>query len=371
MGKYIYKMLFALPVLLIGSMPVNAERIKDIASISGVRTNQLIGYGLVVGLDGTGDQTTQTPFTVQSLKNMLQQLGVVLPADMNLQVKNVAAVTLHAELPAFSKPGQRIDVTASSFGNAKSLRGGTLLASPLKGVDGNVYAIAQGSLVVGGMGIGGNDGSKVTINVPSVGRILGGATVEREAPSTFGSLHEFTLNLNTPDFTTARRVADVINGFIGDGTAAASDATAVRVLAPESLSQRVSYISVIENLTIDPAEAAARVIINSKTGTVVIGSHVTVRPAAVSHGNLIVSITERKDASQPQGALSGGSTVVVPSSDISVIQQKGRMFLFEQGTSLNDIVQAVNNVGAAPGDLVSILEALKEAGALQAELIVI
>lgn len=348
-----------------------AERIKDIASVAGVRENQLVGYGLVVGLDGTGDQTSQTPFTVQSLKSMLSQFGVTLPPNVTPQVKNVAAVSIYAELPAFSKPGQTIDVTVSSVGNAKSLRGGTLLMAPLKGPDGQVYAVAQGSLLVGGLSAGGNDGSRVSVNIPSVGRIPSGAIVEKAAPTSIDSGNSLTLNIHNPDFTTAKRVSDAINSALGDGIAWPLDGASVHVTAPEAIDQKISFLSYVENLTLVPGDAPARVIVNSRTGTVVIGSNVRITPAAVSHGSLTVTINEKPRASQPEGPLSGGSTVVVPTTDIAVAEEKKRMFNFDPGVALDDIVRAVNQVGAAPSDLVAILEALKEAGALRADLVVI
>ena len=350
--------------------PVRAERVKDLASVSGVRTNQLVGYGIVVGLDGTGDQTSQAPFTIQSIKNMLAQFGITVPPESNPQLKNVAAVTVHAELPPFSKPGQTIDVSVSSIGNAGSLRGGTLLLAPLRGADGEVYAMAQGSLIVSGFGVSGRDGSRIAVNVPSGGRIPGGATVEREVRSSFATAPTVTLNLNSPDFTTATRLAEGINRMLGTGTAAAIDAVSVQVLAPADPSQRIAYVSTLEQLEIQPGEAPARVIINSRTGTVVIGSNVRVLPAAVSHGSLSVTITERTEVSQPN-AFAAGQTVEVPRSEIEIDQPKARMFKFEAGVNLDAIVDAVNRVGAAPGDLVAILEALKQAGALRAELIVI
>jgi flagellar P-ring protein precursor FlgI len=356
--------------LVLSATPVRAERVKDLASVSGVRTNQLVGYGLVVGLDGTGDQTSQAPFTIQSIKNMLAQFGVTVPPESNPQLKNVAAVTVHAELPPFSKPGQTIDVSVSSIGNAGSLRGGTLLLAPLRGADGEVYAIAQGSLIVSGFGVSGRDGSRIAVNVPSGGRIPGGATVEREVRSSFATAPTVTLNLNSPDFTTATRLAEGINRMLGAGTAAAIDAVSVQVLAPADPSQRIAYVSTLEQLEIQPGEAPARVIINSRTGTVVIGSNVRVLPAAVSHGSLSVTITERTEVSQPN-AFGTGQTVEVPRSEIEIDQPKARMFKFEAGVNLDAIVDAVNRVGAAPGDLVAILEALKQAGALRAELIVI
>jgi flagellar P-ring protein precursor FlgI len=362
-------------ILLVVGMPLaaaHAERIKDLTTVSGVRGNQLVGYGLVVGLDGTGDRTTQAPFTSQSLINMLQRLGVVIPAGTNLQLSNIAAVAVHAELPPFAKPGQTIDVTVSSLANAESLRGGALLVTPLTGLDGQIYAVAQGNLLVGGLGVSGGDGSRVVINVPSVGRIPNGATIEREVPSSFALGEHLTLNLHRPDFTTASRLAQRINEMLGTGTALAADATSVQVRAPQSPDARVSFLSVVENLEFEPGEAPARVIVNSRSGTVVISSHVRVMPAAVSHGSLVVSITEAFDVSQPVAPFSdAGETVIVPDTGIDVSQGENRMFLFEAGVDLNEIVRAVNEVGAAPGDLVAILEALREAGALRAELLVI
>ncbi|MDJ0710476.1 MAG: flagellar basal body P-ring protein FlgI [Woeseiaceae bacterium] len=349
-----------------------ADRVKDLASVAGVRDNQLAGYGIVVGLNGTGDQTTQTPFTVQSIVNMLVQFGVTIPPGTSMQLKNVAAVTVHAELPPFAKPGQNIDVTVSSIGNAKSLRGGSLLMAPLRGADGNVYAIAQGNLVVGGFGASGNDGSKVTVNIPSAGRIPNGATVERAVASDFLTRENIVLNLHSPDFTTSKRLAEQINQTMGPGTAASVDAVSVAVRAPQDAGMRTAFVAALEELEVEPGEVQARVIVNSRTGTVVIGSNVRVSPAAVSHGSLVVTISERPFASQPVAPFSdAGETVVLPDSDVSVQQEEASMFLFEPGTSLNEIVQAVNQVGAAPGDLVAILEALKQAGALRAELVVI
>jgi len=357
--------------LAIGSA-AQADRIKDIASVAGVRTNQLVGYGLVVGLDRSGDQTAQTPFTVQSLKNMLNQFGITIPPDVNPLLTNVAAVAVHADLPPFSKPGQTIDVTISSIGNAKSLRGGSLLMTPLKGADNAVYAVAQGNLIVGGFGASGADGSRVTVNIPSAGRIPNGATVERAVSSDFHLREEIMLNLHTPDFTTSNRLATLINDTLGADTAQSVDATSIRIRAPENLQQKTAFLSHIENLDIQPGQAAARVIINSRTGTVVIGSNVKVSPAAVSHGSLVVTISEQPTVSQPLAPFSdSGVTVVVPDSEVEVTEEESKMFLFDPGTDLDDIVQAVNRVGAAPGDLVAILEALKQAGALRAELVVI
>lgn len=368
--KYGALALLAGLIALAAALPARAERVKDLASVAGVRGNQLVGYGLVVGLDGTGDQTSQAPFTIQSIKNMLANFGVTIPPNANPQLKNVAAVTVTAELPPFSKAGQAIDVTVASIGNAASLRGGTLLMTPLRGADGQVYGIAQGSLVVSGFGVKGSDGSKLSINVPSSGRIPNGATVEREVANSFTAQPFVVLNLHTPDFTTAARLAGGINQLLGADTAQAMDAVSVRVAAPQDPNQRIAYLSTLEAIEVEPGDAPARVIVNSRTGTVVIGSQVRVSQAAVAHGSLSVTITERQDVSQP-GAFSRGETVVTPRSEISVTQDEARMFLFDAGVNLDEIVRAVNQVGAAPGDLVAILEALKEAGALRAELIVI
>ncbi|WP_078485645.1 flagellar basal body P-ring protein FlgI [Solemya velesiana gill symbiont] len=351
-------------------MPARAERIKDIASIAGVRSNQLIGYGLVVGLDGTGDGNTNSPFTIQSLRSMLNQLGIVVPPGTTIKPKNVAAVTLHADLPSFAKPGQKIDVTASSIGDAKSLRGGTLLMSPMKGADGKVYAVAQGNLVVGGLSAAGADGSSITVNIPTVGRIPNGASVERSVPTAFGQGTSLTLNLHDADFTTAQRVVKSINETIGPGAAQALDATSIQVSSPLNPSQRVSFVSLIENLEVQPGSAPARIIVNSRTGTVVISNEVRVSPAAVSHGSLTVTISEELEVSQP-APLSAGQTEVISRTDVGVEEGGSAMFLFKPGASLDEVVRAVNQVGAAPSDLVAILEALKQAGALKAELVVI
>ena len=350
----------------------HADRVKDLASVAGVRNNQLVGYGIVVGLNGTGDQTTQAPFTVQGIVNMLKQFGVTVPSGVRLQLKNVAAVTVHAELPPFAKPGQTIDITVASIGNAKSLRGGSLLMAPLRGADGQVYAIAQGNLVVGGFGASGNDGSSVTVNIPSAGRIPNGATVERGVPSDFLTRESIMLNLHVPDFTTSNRLAAVINDTMGADTARSVDAVSVAVRAPLDASQRTAFVAALEELDVAPGEVQARVIVNSRTGTVVIGSNVRVTPAAVSHGSLVVTISERPFVSQPVAPFSdAGETIALPDSEVAITEEDARMFLFEPGTSLGEIVQAVNRVGAAPGDLVAILEALKQAGALRAELVVI
>ena len=362
---------YVILLILIGFLePVWAERIKDVTSIKGVRSNQLVGYGLVVGLDGSGDSTSQAPFTVQSLKNFLSQYGITLPPNVNPQVKNIAAVSVHADLPPFAKVGQTIDVTVSSLANSKSLRGGSLIMTPLKGADGNIYAMAQGNLIVGGLGVEGADGSSVTINVPSVGRIPGGASIEREIQNPFATGDKITLNLKRADFTTAKRLADTINQILGPNNARAQDSVTVEVNAPRDVSQRVGFVSFIENLEFQPGEAPAKVIVNSRSGTVVIGNHVKVYSAAVSHGNLTVTITNTVDVEQP-GPLSGGVTTENVESDIEVTAEDSRMFRFPKGVTLNEIVRAVNQVGASPGDLVAILESLKQVGALSAELIVI
>ncbi len=356
--------------LLLASFFTQAERIKDLTSVSGVRSNQLIGYGLVVGLDGTGDQTNQTPFTTQSFMSMLKQFGITIPANAKFQLKNVAAVAVHAELPPFAKPGQTVDITVSSIANAKSLRGGALLLTPLKGLDGNVYAIAQGNLIVGGFGAEGRDGSRVTVNIPSVGRIPGGAMVERAVATVFGNNGKIVFNLHTPDFTTAKRVADSINDLLGPNVAMPMDAASIAVQSPQNPAQRVDFLSLLENVKVRPGKSAAKIVINSRTGTIVVGEHVRVAPVAVTHGSLTVTVREDVKISQP-GALGGGDTVVVPDSAVEVTEESGPMFEFSPGPTLNDIVRAVNEVGAAPGDLMAILEALKQAGALKAEIMVI
>jgi flagellar P-ring protein precursor FlgI len=367
--------LFAAAALIYLLLPglSHAERVKDMASVSGVRTNQVVGYGLVVGLNGTGDQTTQAPFTVQSISNMLAKFGVTLSASVaaQMQLKNVAAVTVTADLPPFAKTGQTIDITVASIANATSLRGGALLMTPLKGADGEIYAVAQGSVMVSGFGVAGKDGSRVSVNVPSGGRIPNGATVEREVPNTFGSQPFVMLNLNTPDFTNASRLTEALNKELGAGSAQAIDSVSVRVQAPADVASRVAFIGTLQEVEVEPSDAPARVIINSRTGTVVISSRVRVSPAAVAHGSLTVTITERTDVSQPNALSKGGTTVAVPRTEINATQSDARMFVFDAGVTLDEIVRAVNQVGAAPGDLVAILEALQQAGALHAQLVVI
>ncbi|MCH2057768.1 MAG: flagellar basal body P-ring protein FlgI [Thalassotalea sp.] len=348
------------------SQTANAQRIKDLADIQGVRSNQLVGYGLVVGLPGTGESS---PFTEQSFKTMLSNFGITMPANLKPKIKNVAAVAVHAELPAFAKPGQNIDVTVSSMGSAQSLRGGTLLQTILMGIDGNAYAVAQGSVVVSGLGAEGLDGSRIVINTPTVGRIANGASVEREIKSPFMTGDHITLNLRDSDFTTAKRMADTINDFVA-GTARAVDGTSVKVTAPRDAADRVSFLSMIENLEFEPDSPAAKVIVNSRTGTIVIGAEVRLLAAAITHGGITVTINESQEVSQPD-AFADGDTVVTQNSIVDVAQDDSRMFVFNPGVSLDTLVRAINEVGAAPGDVMAILEALEQAGALRGELIII
>ncbi|WP_051326541.1 MULTISPECIES: flagellar basal body P-ring protein FlgI [Aliagarivorans] len=345
-----------------------AARIKDVANVQGVRSNQLIGYGLVVGLPGTGERNSE--FAEQSFATMLRNFGISMPEGSNLRIRNVAPVAVHAELPPFVKPGQTIDITVSAVGEAKSLRGGSLLQTFLKGADGEVYALAQGNLIVGGFGAEGADGSKVISNTPTVGRIPNGAIVEREVPSPFMQGDTITFNLKRSDFTTAKRMADTINALVGPNTAMPLDAASVRVYAPRDPGQRVAYLSTLENLTFEPASESARIIVNSRTGTIVIGKDVRLLPAAITHGGLTIRVSETPFVSQPN-ALGNGQTVEGTVTDIQTEQADSRMFHFDPGASLDDLVRAVNRVGVAPGDLVSILEALKQAGAIQGELMVI
>jgi flagellar P-ring protein precursor FlgI len=348
-----------------------AERLKDITTVSGVRENALIGYGLVVGLNGTGDQTTQTPFTTQSFRNMLTQLGVVIPETTSFQLKNVAAVTVQAKLPAFAKPGQTIDVTVSSIGNAKSLQGGALLMAPLKGADGTVYAVAQGDLIGSGFDAEGADGSSITVNVPTDGRIPNGATVEREINGyQFSNSPSLTFNLRRSDFTTAKRVVKQINDTFGPDVAQALDGMSIKVTAPLDANERVEFLSVLEGLEVQEDDAPARIVINSRTGTIVVGSKVIIDPVAVTHGNLTVVITEDQEVSQPN-AFAGGRTERTVQSTVDVDQGSDRMWHFKGSTTLDELVRAVNNVGAAPGDLMAIIQALKQVGALKADVIVI
>ena len=358
------------PVML--SNAAQAERIKDIAMVEGARTNQLIGYGLVVGLDGTGDQVTQTPFTIQAARSMLQQFGINLPPGVNPQTKNMASVIVTAELPPFAKPGQKLDVTVSSMGNANSLRGGELLLTPLKGGNGEIYAVAQGAMVVSGFGADGSDGSSIQVNTKSAGRIPNGALVEREVGSVLNDgTNRITFNLHTADLTTARNMASAINNVMGSGTAEAIDGVSVSVLSPVDPAQKVAYLAELENIDVGKAASAAKVIVNARSGTIVIGSEVIVSPAAVAHGSLTVTIDESVQVSQPGPFAQGGQTAVVPDSTVTAEQEESRIFLMEGGVSLQEIVTAINKVGAAPGDLIAVLEALQQAGALSAQIVVI
>ncbi len=344
-------------------------RLKEVAAVQGVRNNQLVGYGLVVGLDGTGDQATQTPYTTQALNAMLQQFGITVPAGTSIQPRNVAAVMVTAVLPPFSQPGQTIDVNVSSVGNSKSLRGGTLIATPLRGADGQVYGLAQGNLIVGGAGASAG-GSKVQINHLSAGRIPDGASVERAVATPLGDGDSLQLGLNASDYATARAVAGAINAAKGAGTAAAVDGRTVRVKVPAAGGDRVGFLADIENLTLELQQPSARIVLNARTGSVVMNDAVTLGPCAVAHGNLSVTINTTPVISQPN-ALGAGSTVQAEKSDISVTQQGGALVNMAAGTKLTDVVKALNALGATPLDLLAILQAMKSAGALHAEIEVI
>ena len=374
LGLIVMRVLLALGVAAAGVAawwPASAQaaRVKEVASVQGVRSNPLVGYGLVVGLDGTGDQTTQTPFTTQSLQAMLQQMGVTVPAGTNMQLRNVAAVMVTAQLPPFAQPGQVVDITVSSLGNAKSLRGGTLIATPLKGADGQVYALAQGNVVIGGAGASAG-GSKVQINQLSAGRIPQGATVERSVPTPLQQGDMIQLDLNASDFNTAREVSRVINTAKGAGTAMAVDGRVIQVRMPSDPGQRVAFLADIENLQFDPAAPAAKVVINARTGSVVMNQAVTLNACAVAHGNLSVTISSTPVVSQPN-ALGQGQTVTSEKADIAISQQGGSLVQMAAGTRLTDVVKALNSLGATPQDLLAILQAMKSAGALNAELEVI
>ena len=361
--------IFACAALPLASAPAWADRIKDLASVQGVRTNQLVGYGLVVGLDGTGDQTTQTPFTTQSIINMLAQLGTTLPTTQSLQLKNVAAVMVTANLPPFARIGQQIDVTVSSMGNAKSLRGGTLIMTPLKGADGQIYAQAQGNLLIGGIGasVGNN---KAVINHLLAGRIAAGATVEREVPTSLGQGPFVHYELGNTDFGTAQRVVEVINREMGGGVAQAVDGRLIRVFAPEEANARVAFLGRVENLEVRPMAGIAKVIVNPRTGSVVMNQKVTIDACAVAHGALSVVVTSDQQVSQPN-AFSGGQTVTTAQTDIAINQSGGALMQLKAGANLADVVKAINALGANPQDLLSILQAMKAAGALRADLEII
>ena len=354
----------------------SADRIKDLASVAGVRSNQLVGYGLVVGLSGTGDG--DLGITLQSLQSMVSRFGMVAEQDA-LDGVNAAAVIVTADLPAFVKPGQELDVTVSTLGSAESLRGGTLLMTPLLGVDGETYAIAQGNLVVGGLGVSGEDGSSLTVNVPTVGRVPQGATVERMVENPFITGEYLVLNLHRADFSTAANVAEAINVVFGGETAVPIDASSIRVLAPTDPSQKVSFASLIEQVEVQPAAPPAQVIVNSRTGTVVIGGNVSVTPAVITHGSLTVRIREDAQVTPTSETIINDNTIIntpaapiiTPDTGLIVDEPEARAFLFDPGVNLSDVVDAINAIGATPSDLVAILEALKVAGALRAQLIII
>jgi flagellar P-ring protein precursor FlgI len=350
-------------------LPAHAARIKEVAAVQGVRANALVGYGLVVGLDGTGDQTTQTPFTTQSLNALLQQMGVTVPPGTSMQLRNVAAVMVTAQLPAFARTGQAIDVAVSSMGNSRSLRGGTLIATALKGADGQIYALAQGNLIVGGAGAAAN-GSKVQINHLSAGRIPDGATVERTVPTPLLDGDTLQLGLSASDYATARAVARAINAAKGEGVAMALDGRTVQMRVPASPDARIAFLADIENLPLSLEKPAARVVLNARTGSVVMNEAVTLSACAVAHGSLSVTINTANTVSQP-APLSQGQTVVAGQSDIAITQQGGGLIQMPAGTKLAEVVRALNALGATPMDLLAILQAMKSAGALNAEIEVI
>jgi len=368
-AAFLLRPAFALVLAVLAGAPAHCEKLRNLASIQGVRANPLIGYGLVVGLDGSGDQTTQTPFTVQSLETMLTQLGITLPAGSNPQLRNVAAVMVTANLPPFAQPGQPLDVTVSSLGNAKSLRGGTLLMTPLKGADGLTYAVAQGNVLVGGAGAS-QGGSKVQVNHLAAGRVPDGALVERAVPTPFQQGDHIQLELSSSDFSTAGAVTDSINAALGEGTAQARDGRVIQVKAPSDSNARVRFLAELENVDVRQVEPVARVVINARTGSIVMNRTVTLEPAAVAHGNLSVTISSTPVVSQP-GPLSSGQTTVTERTDIQIRQDGGSILRLPSAANLADVVKALNALGANPGDLVAILQALKSSGALRADLEVI
>lgn len=367
--SWLSKLLFGMAVgtTMLWTSPADATRIKDIGSFQGLRTNQLTGYGLVVGLAGTGDDNLA--YATQGVKGTVSRFGLTLPPGVNPSLKNAAAVIVTAELPPFAKPGQRLDITVSALGKAKSLRGGTLVMMPLRGADGQIYAMAQGNIAVGGLGIDGADGSRTLVNIPSAGRIPGGATVERSVGTGFADTPYLTFNLAEPDLTTALRVAEAINSKTDTGMAEAIDAVSIQIRTEAGATKRILQMGLIENIKVTPAKAAARVIVNARTGTVVINDMVRITPAAVSHGKLTVKIQEDPLVVQP-APFSRGETAVEPNSEITIEEKDAPMFAFNRGASLAEIVETINAIGATPGDLVAILEALKQAGAMKAELLI-
>ena len=357
------------------SGPIKADRLKDMVSFAGIRANQLLGYGIVVGLDGTGDSSLN--LTLQSMQSTISQFGLVV-ATGDLSAKNSAAVMITADLNPFVKIGQQIGITVSSMGKAKSLRGGTLLMTPLKGADGKTYAIAQGNLAVGGFGVEGADGSSMSVNIPTVGTIANGATVERMVETPFINSKNFVMNLHLGDFTTANRITEEINKVFGPDVAKSLDKTSISVRAPSDPAQKVSFMSLLENLEVDPASPVAKVVINARTGTVVIGGDVRVTPAAVSHGSLTVKVNEDTNTTPGQSLYDDEGNITTTTdattdadTDIEAGADKASAFVFDTGTSLSDIVDAINAIGTTSADLVAILEALRAAGALRAQMIII
>ncbi|BBV05015.1 flagellar basal body P-ring protein FlgI [Providencia rettgeri] len=364
------KVLILLSLFFCFTFSAHSERIKDLTSVQGVRDNALIGYGLVVGLDGTGDQTMQTPFTTQSLNNMLSQMGITVPPGTNMQLKNVAAVMVTAKLPPFARTGQSVDIVVSSMGNAKSLRGGTLLMTPLKGVDGQIYAMAQGNILVGGAGASGG-GSSIKVNQLNGGRITGGATIERELPSSFGQNGAINLQLNEDSFTLAQDIADAINRMGGMGTASALDSRTVQLLVPANNRDQVRFLARVQELNVRAPVAEAKVILNSRTGSVVINRSVTLDSCAVAHGSLAVTVERQTQVSQPDTPFAGGQTVVTRNTNVGVRDQGGALQKVNASVQLNQVIQALNTLGATPNDLMSILQAMESAGCLRAKLEII
>ena len=364
--------LFFLSILLYGmtlALPKvgHAERIRDLATVQGVRSNSVMGYGLIVGLDGTGDQTMQAPFTGQSLNNMLSQLGITVPAGTNMQLKNIAAVMVTAELPPFARPGDKLDIVVSSVGNAKSLRGGTLLMTPLKGADNQIYAIAQGNILISGAGAQAG-GSRVQVNQLNGGRISGGATVEREVPNDFATQNIVRLQLNETDFSLAQQISDAINQRYSSGAALPEDARTVRLFAPPDGPSRVRFLANIQDIPVKVNVQDAKVIVNSRTGSVVMNRHVSLDSCAVAHGSLTVEVMQNNIISQPDTPFGGGETVVVPQTDISVRDSGGSLQHVRSSTDLNAVIRALNSLGATPNELMSVLQAMKNAGCLRAKL---